>query len=116
DGAARRSLVQRGDPDRRVATLPSTESRGNFHALRERRRSRPRPRAPAARALPRSPALLRAPLAAAAAAPRGELRRDRPVAGEPPRPRASRNPLLRRPAGRGGAGGHPRAAGALVGD
>src|SRR5207244_11432973 len=64
---------------------------------RERRRPRPRPRASAARALRGGSALLRAPLAAAAPAARGQLGRDPAAARKPPRSGPPRDPLLRGP-------------------
>ena len=62
-------------PARGRRPLAARRGRGHLHAPRERRRRGPRPRPPAARTFLGGAPLLRAPLAAPAAAPRRELGR-----------------------------------------
>ena len=121
DGADRRPPLQRRGAPRGRRALAPRRGRGHLHALRERRRGGPRPRAAAARALPGGAALLRAPLAARARPPRRELGRAPADAGGAPRHGAPRHPPLRRLSlprraahGRGEAGPLVAVAGRLL--
>ena len=95
-GADRRPLLQRAEPPRGGRPLAPRAGGGDLLPLRERRRGGPLPRPPAARALPRGAALLRAPLAARPGAPHRELGGAPAHARVAPRHGPTGDPALRR--------------------